>query len=130
MTDVHTLNRSYSAAAGGRFAIEVRGDELAVSAEPDLAAAAEAIAAAVRDGIASGASRTGTLAAGITAERQPDGSYAIVPPPGRLDPAKFNSPTTYAAFRAKLAAIPAIAEPLSAPDVDTAIAASLDAMVR
>jgi hypothetical protein len=133
----------------GRVSVRVEMDELEL-AEPEAGTIAEAIARAVGEGIANNSEQataatvrrrgggnarygydTGTLARGIHAELQPDGSYAIMPPQGRLDPADFRSPAAYDEFRRRLAeAVPAIEQPLEGPAVEAAIAAELDRVVR
>lgn len=131
MADKLTINAPHEVRTR-HYSIEQRGGELELDLGVDvLAGAAEALARAVGEGISAVASKTGTLAAGIRAERQSDGSYAIVGPPGRLDPSTFNSPEAYARFREKLASeVPAIADPFADAAVESALSAALDGFVK
>lgn len=110
------------------FSAETKLDEWVV--ETDEAKLARPIAEAIRQEIAAAIralpgkqwDRSGHLVDGLRIEQQPDGSWAVMPPPDRLQTAEL--------MARLIAAVPLIADPMSAPRVQAAIEAALVRVVH
>ena len=111
-----------------RFSTETKIDEWIL--ETDESKLAQPIAEVIRQEIAIAIrnlpgkkwDRSGTLVNGLRIERQPDGSWAVLPPADRLQ--------TDDLMQRLIADVPMIADPMSSPRVIAAIEASLAIVVR